>query len=160
VTERKPPAASMPDWIEAQIRRAQDEGQFDNLAGAGKPLRLTDSHDPDWWVKEFVRRENIDTEALLPPGILLRKEKRRVGETVREMRTEAEVRRYLEDLNRRILVNIRDSTGPVIPVGKVDEEEVLRQWREHRQPPSPRPRIEPAQPAPRPKKSFWRRLFG
>jgi hypothetical protein len=28
-------------WIDEQIRRAQDEGQFDDLAGKGRPLDLT-----------------------------------------------------------------------------------------------------------------------
>jgi hypothetical protein len=156
VTERKPPNMSTQDWVEAQIQHAQRTGEFDDLAGAGKPLKLADSHDPDWWVKDFIRRENIETEALLPPAVLLRKEKQQVHDKVRGMRREADVRDYLADLNKRILISIRDTTGPVVPVGTVDEEAILARWRAERPDPAAKP-----SPAPEPerKKSFWQRLF-
>src|SRR5215468_8961850 len=38
MTERKPSGMSWETWIEAQIRVAREEGAFDNLPGAGKPL--------------------------------------------------------------------------------------------------------------------------
>lgn len=156
MTERKPPGMKTQDWVEAQIQRAQQAGEFDDLAGAGKPLQLADSHDPDWWVKDFIRRENIDTEALLPAPVLLRKEKQQVHETVRRMRRESEVRDYLADLNKRILISIRDTTGPVVPVGTVDEEAVLAEWRAEQPERGRAP--EPAPEPPR-KKSIWARLF-
>jgi hypothetical protein len=157
MTERKPPGTSTQDWVEAQIRRAQNAGEFDGLPGAGKPLtKLAEPHDPDWWVKDFIRREQIETDALLPPAVLLRKEKQQVYEKVRGMRRAAEVRDYLADLNQRILINIRDSTGPVVPVGTVDEEAILAQWRSEQ----PDPAAQPApEPEPAPKKSLWQRLF-
>ncbi|QNE20500.1 DUF1992 domain-containing protein [Kribbella qitaiheensis] len=160
MTERKPPSMKMNDWVEAQIKQAQKQGEFDDLAGAGKPIpKLADAHDSDWWVKDFIRREKIDAEVLLPPTMLLRKEKARIREHVHKMRTETEVRDYLEDLNQRILVQVRDATGPVIPVGRTDEDEVLRDWREDREArktagPEPTPEREAAQ-----KRSFWQRLF-
>src|SRR5262249_62272694 len=49
MTERKPPGTSWETWIEAQIRVAMEQGAFDNLPGAGKPLPNLDQ-DPDWWV--------------------------------------------------------------------------------------------------------------
>lgn len=156
MTERKPPGMKTEDWVEAQIRRAQNQGEFDDLPGTGKPIpKLADPHDADWWVKDFLRREKIEADVLLPPAMLLRKEKQRIPETVEKFRTEREVRDYLEDLNKRILVNIRDSTGPVVPVGQVDEEEVVRQWRERRPTPKPAPRPSSQQP----KRSIWQRLF-
>ncbi|TDU89044.1 uncharacterized protein DUF1992 [Kribbella voronezhensis] len=161
MTERKPPSMKMDDWVEAQIQRAQNAGEFDDLAGAGKPIgKLADPHDPDWWVKDFMRREKIEADVLLPPTVLLRKEKARIREHVRKMRTEAEVREYLDDLNQRILVQVRDATGPVIPVGKTDEDAVLRQWREDREAgQAPQPEPAPPQQEPAPKRSFWQRLF-
>jgi hypothetical protein len=157
MTERKPPGMSTQDWVESQIRRAQNAGEFDDLPGAGKPLtKLADPHDPDWWVKDFIRREQIEAEALLPPAVLLRKEKQQVHDKVRGMRRESEVREYLADLNKRILINIRDTTGPVVPVGTVDEEAILARWRaEH---PAPAKRPAPT-PEPVQKKSWWQRLF-
>jgi len=38
MTERKPPGVSWESWFEEQIRQAQEEGAFENLPGAGKPL--------------------------------------------------------------------------------------------------------------------------
>ena len=38
MTERKPPETSWETWIDGQIRVATEEGAFDNLPGAGKPL--------------------------------------------------------------------------------------------------------------------------
>ena len=157
MTERKPPGMRTEDWVEAQIQHAQRQGEFDGLPGAGKPIpKLADPHDSDWWVKDFIRREKIETDALLPPAVQLRKEKEKVHETVAKLRTEREVRDYLTELNQRILVSIRDSTGPVVPVGTVDEEEVVRQWTENR--PTPR-QTEPAPEEPPAKKSIWQRLF-
>jgi hypothetical protein len=160
MTERKPPSMDMKDWVEAQIQQAQKQGEFDDLAGAGKPLpKLADPQDPDWWVKDFIRREKIETDVLLPPTMQLRKEKARIREHVQKMRTEAEVRDYLEDLNQRILVQVRDATGPVIPVGRTDEDEVLRQWREDREAFEATKPEPAAEPEPAPKRSLWQRLF-
>ena len=159
MTKRRPPGMSTQDWVEAQIRRAQNAGEFDDLAGAGKPLQLADQHDPDWWVKDFIRRENIETDALLPPAVLLRKEKQQVHDKVRGMRRESEVRDYLAELNRRILISIRDTTGPVVPVGTVDEEAILAQWKADQPDPASRPEPEPIQPTAPKRRSLWQRLF-
>ncbi len=157
MTRRRPPGMSTQEWVEAQIKRAQNAGEFDDLPGAGKPLKLAEQHDPDWWVKDFIRREDVETEALLPPAVQLRKEKQQVHEKVRGMRRESEVREYLADLNQRIRISIRDTTGPVVPTGPVDEDVVIAQWRMERPAPEPRDRTaEPERPA---KKSFWQRLF-
>jgi len=81
MTERKPPGTSWETWVEAQIRVAREQGAFDNLPGAGKPLPNLDlGNDPLWWVKQFVQRERI---SMLPPSLeLLRK----VGEGTRRDR--------------------------------------------------------------------------
>ena len=41
MTERKPPGTSWETWIDAQIRVAMEQGAFDNLPGAGKPLPIS-----------------------------------------------------------------------------------------------------------------------
>lgn len=47
-------------WVEQQIRVAQERGAFDDLPGAGKPLTgLGTEHDPDWWLKKLVEREQV-----------------------------------------------------------------------------------------------------
>jgi len=52
---------------ERRIREAGERGEFDNLPGAGQPLPgLDGSYDPDWWVKEWLRRNSlVDTAAEL-----------------------------------------------------------------------------------------------
>src|SRR5687768_14814986 len=59
-------------WVDLQVRRAMARGEFDNLPGAGKPLKLPDRHDPDWWVKSLIEREKIT--GVLPPALALRRE--------------------------------------------------------------------------------------
>jgi hypothetical protein len=159
MTERKPPGMRTEDWVEMQIKQAQNRGEFDDLEGAGKPIpKLGEAHDPDWWVKDFIRREQIETDALLPLSVQLRKEKQQIPEKLRKMRRESEVRDYLQDLNKRILVQIRDATGAVVPTGPVDEEALVEQWLLDRPPVNARP-AEPEQRA-RARRSLWQRLFG
>ena len=44
--------------IEEQIRRAQEGGQFDDLPGKGKPLRLDENphEDPEWRLAHQILR--------------------------------------------------------------------------------------------------------
>jgi len=45
-------------WLEKAIAEAVDRGDFDDLAGAGRPIeRLDRVYDPSWWAKGFVTRE-------------------------------------------------------------------------------------------------------
>ena len=39
MTARKPANRNFSDWIEDQIREAEERGEFDNLPGKGKPLK-------------------------------------------------------------------------------------------------------------------------
>ncbi|WP_344217514.1 DUF1992 domain-containing protein [Kribbella sancticallisti] len=158
MTERKPPGMKIQDWVELQIRQAQERGDFDDLPGEGKPIpKLAQAHDPDWWVKDFIRREKIETDALLPPSVQLRKEKQHLPERLAKLRTEREVREHLQELNQRILVQIRDATGVVVPVGTVDEEYFVEQWRVEHAAREARRDAVPEQP--KSKRSLWQRLF-
>jgi hypothetical protein len=67
------------------------------------------------------------------------------------------VREYLADLNKRIRLSIRDTTGPVVPTGPVDEDVIIAQWRMERPAREPLARsTEEHRPT---KKSLWQRLF-
>lgn len=45
------------DFVEEQIRLANERGEFDNLPGAGKPIEgLTSQYDPNWWARDFLKR--------------------------------------------------------------------------------------------------------
>jgi hypothetical protein len=131
MTERKPPGTSWETWIEAQIRVAREQGAFDNLPGAGKPLpNLDQEYDPDWWVKQLVRREQI---SILPPSLeLLRKVNKELAE-IETVRDEATVRRRVSALNVEIAkVNATVVEGPPTRLSTLDVEQVVARWRRTR----------------------------
>ena len=121
-----------PRGVEAQIRAAQERGDFDDLPGKGKPLRLPSVHDPDWWVKSYVQREGIDTSELVHPTIKLRREADAFPESLAEVTGEDQVRAVLEDFNRRVAAEWRrPMSGPSLPVvaRQVDVEPLVERWR-------------------------------
>ena len=60
--------------IDRQLREATERGEFDNLAGAGRPLRDHGrEYDEDWWVKDWLEREGA-TAGVIPPTLALRRE--------------------------------------------------------------------------------------
>ena len=72
MTERKPPGVSWETWIDRQIREGMERGDFDGLAGHGKPLADVDRpHDELWWVRNKLQREGV---SYLPPTLALRKD--------------------------------------------------------------------------------------
>ncbi|HEY5980730.1 MAG TPA: DUF1992 domain-containing protein [Microlunatus sp.] len=119
-------------WIDRQIREAQERGEFDNLRGAGQPIKgLGGRPDENWWVKGLLERENLRPP--LPGSLLLRKETAEIAESVADCTSEDQVREIVLDLNTRILdARRRGIDGPRIVIGEVDVERVVRQWREHR----------------------------
>jgi hypothetical protein len=133
VTERRPPGVRFETWVERQIREAAERGEFDNLPGAGKPIPGAGSGDDElWWVKDFLRREGLSTEALLPTSLRLRKEIERLPATVSGMRTEQAVRDTAEKLNKRIMDYLRAPSDPPVLLVPVDVDDVVRQWRQAR----------------------------
>lgn len=141
MTERKPPEDRFETWVDRQIREAVDRGEFDNLPGAGKPLRGLDGPDDElWWVKDYLRREGLSTEALLPTSLQLRKEIERLPDTVRGLSCEQAVRDLVKQLNLRIVDWLRAPSGPYLPIGPVDADRVVEQWRTDRSTPEGRRR--------------------
>ena len=132
MTERKPPGMSWETWIDRQIREGMERGEFDGLPGHGQPIRdLDQPRDDLWWVRDKLRREDAQ---LLPPTLALRKEVEDARERIAAATAESEVRAIVADINERIVkVNSRATAGPPSTVVKLDEEHVVRQWREARQ---------------------------
>jgi Domain of unknown function (DUF1992) len=131
MTERKPLVTSWESWIDAQIRVATENGAFDNLPGAGKPLpNLDQQYDPLWWVKQLVRREQI---SILPPSLeLLRKVESELA-TIEKFDDEATVRRRIAALNVEIAkVNATVVEGPPTRLGTLDVDQVVARWRRSR----------------------------
>ena len=147
--------AQQASWVDLQVRQAMERGEFDNLPGQGKPIEdLGVEHDPDWWVKKLVERENI---ALLPPAIALRKEDAELDDRLDAITAEPELRREVEDFNRRVVETRRQlQGGPPVVTATRDVDAEVAAWQERR-----RARIEAqrtaraaAEPAPA-KRSWW-----
>jgi hypothetical protein len=152
-------------WVDRQIREARERGEFDNLPGAGKPLGdLGDPNDPDWWVRNYIKREKLDISGALPTPLALRKEAASFPESLADVRSEVQVREILEDFNHRVKIDrLRPAVGNLPPLlaRTVDVDEVVEQWRELRSavaPPPPRPVAD--EPPSTPARGWWRRLFG
>ncbi|MER5974733.1 DUF1992 domain-containing protein [Streptomyces sp. NPDC002055] len=127
MTERKPPGVSFESWTDRQIREAADRGDFADLPGFGKPLPGLDRpYDDMWWVKEKMRRENL---SYLPPALALRKEAEDALEAASRARTEAEVRRILDEVNEKIREALRrPPAGPPLNLTPFDVDDVVRTW--------------------------------
>jgi hypothetical protein len=164
--------ASQPSWespVEKQIREAQERGDFDNLPGAGKPLDLSDSGDPDWWIKRFAARENLDLGGALPGVLALRKEAAGYPASLADVRSEANVREIIADYNKRVLADrLRPAVGNLPPLlaKTLDLDEMVERWRSLRAEVEEcerqaRAEREAAQAAElqRDRRSWWRRLW-
>ena len=157
MTERKPRDTSFTSWIDRQISEAAERGSFDNLPGAGKPLpKRTEEDAAQAWLREYLRREGVSAEELLPTPLKLRKEIERLTESVQDLRTERQVRHVAADLNRRILEWRRIPVGPPLFLPLVNADALVSTWRDAQAaapPPVPGP---PPVPSPPPQR--WRRL--
>lgn len=122
--------AQQQTWVDLQVRQAMDRGDFDDLPGKGKPLELGDTHDPNWWIKKLVERENV---ALLPPSVALRKEDAELEARLDKLSSPSEVRRHVEDFNQRVIAaRYRLPEGPPLVTMPRDVEATLEAWAERR----------------------------
>jgi hypothetical protein len=155
MTERKPREISFASWVDQQVSEAAERGAFDDLPGAGKPIPRRGGTDA--WLQDYLRREGVSGDEMLPTPLRLRKEIERLTETVQDLRSEDDVRKVVKGLNRRIAEWRRIPDGPPVYVRLVDEEATVARWREARRgPPSPAPAA-PRPPADPPPRSRWRR---
>jgi len=112
-------------WVDLQVRKAMERGDFDDLPGAGKPIRgLGGTHDPDWWVKGLIEREKLT--GVLPPALALRREDAELDAALDRETTEQGVRRTVEEFNRRVVEARRQLQGgpPVVTPTRDPEAEV------------------------------------
>ncbi|NLP84913.1 DUF1992 domain-containing protein [Microbacterium sp. CFH 90308] len=113
-----------------QIRRAIDRGDFDDLPGSGKPLDLSDSHDPDWWLKRLMKREGF---TMLPPSIQLRNEDATLDARLDRLSSERDVRREIEEFNVRVVrARYELTAGPPLVTMPRDVDQTARSWAERR----------------------------
>ena len=131
MTARKPAELSFESWIEQQIQQAQRDGLFDDLPGQGRPLRLDDGADPNWWAKQLLRREQVD---FLPPALALRRSVEKALAALPSLRDERRVRALLEGLDAEIRrFNSTTTSGPPTTQPPLDVEEIVAGWRRRRE---------------------------
>ncbi|MEM9703086.1 MAG: DUF1992 domain-containing protein [Planctomycetota bacterium] len=116
---------------ERQIRDAQAAGAFENLPDAGKPLDLGDLHDPDWWIKDKLKRDRL---SVLPPILAARLDREKFLESLAKRPTAAAVRREVARLNEQFeRARLAPSVGSFsLTVKPLDFAEVFRRWSEVR----------------------------
>src|SRR5918993_3138748 len=158
--------AQQATWVDLQVRQSMERGEFDDLPGTGKPIEdLGVEHDPDWWVKKLIERENI---AILPPALALRKEDAELDARLDAINVESEVRREVEEFNARVRRAIYTPpvgpSGPPVITQQRDVDAEVEAWRARRTARieaqrAARAKREADEPAARPRRS-WRRLFG
>jgi len=141
-------------WVDVVIDQAIARGDFDDLPLAGKPIPgIGTQHDPDWWLKALIAREQIT--GVLPEAIQLRKDDAVLLERLDALRTEKDVREALAEFNARIVSARRQLMGgPPVVTPLRDVEAEVRQWRARRTPPPPP--VPPTTEAPV-RRSWWRR---
>lgn len=148
--------------VESALEQAAARGDFDDLPGAGKPLQLPDTHDPDWWVNQRLADGTIDREALLPVVVLLRKEYEHRAETLAELPSAQAAREYAADFTERVHQDRRRHPFQTMLAPAWEEEDAAAQWRTlhaERTPraeePAPPPAAAPSAP-PRGRRRWWR----
>ncbi|MEU4312976.1 DUF1992 domain-containing protein [Nocardia sp. NPDC024068] len=168
-TGRKPAGIDFESWVDRKIREATERGEFENLPGAGRPLPGAGNpyHDENAWLRDYLRREGVSGDLMLPPALQLRREIERLPDTVADLSAEAEVRATVAELNRRVVDWLRMPTGPQVPIAPVDADEVVRAWRSAsdaargaaRDAPRPESVSRGTADAREPSR-WWRRIFG
>lgn len=155
--EARPARARRPEdqvmWVDQQVRAAIERGEFDDLPLQGKPLpHRSTTHDPDWWVKQLIEREQIT--GVLPPALGLRREDAELDDLLDTTGSEERARELLDDFNRRVVEARRQlQGGPPVVTPLRDVESEIEAWRERR-----RARAAARRPAPEPPpRRWWRR---
>jgi len=119
-------------WVDLQVREAIERGEFDDLPGHGRPIQGLDrEHDPDWWLKKLVEREQI---VVLPPSIQLRKDDAELDDLLDQQHREDDARRIIEEFNERVIAaRYGLPQGPPLITMPRDVEATLAGWRERRE---------------------------
>ena len=125
----------------------------DHAAASRLTLASVDGGDFYW----HARRAGVDTGAMLPPGLRLRRERDDLPERAARLASEAEVRALAEDYNARVEAFWRlpaESRWAAVP-GLADVEALVEGWERDRPSPQSAPVEPPAQlPA---RRRWWRR---
>lgn len=136
-----------------------ERGEFDDLPGYGKPIDgIGSDHDPDWWLKKLVEREQIT--GVLPPALQIRKDDAELDGQLDRISAEREVRRELDEFNERVRRAVYQPLGgPPMITQQRDVEAEVTEWKARRAARVEEQRARLAQPAAE-DKARRRRWFG
>ena len=124
MTERKPANVSFESWVETQIQKAQDRGQFDNLPGAGKPIPPDSPLDGEHWRV----RKKMENEGLHYPNLAddLRKRIKEAQNEACAAPTDSAARAIVDRMNSEIhTYRISPPPGPPQILPLIDINQVL-----------------------------------
>lgn len=116
--------AGLQDLIERKIKEAQENGDFDNLPGKGKPLKLED----DSGVPEDLRMayKILKNADCLPPELELKKEIRQMEDMLAGIPDEKERYRLIKKINLKITrLNMMGRGSPLLEADQVYYAKVL-----------------------------------
>ena len=99
--------------IEKRIKEAQENGDFDNLPGKGKPIHLEDDRNiPEELRLTYKILKNADC---LPPELELRKEIRTMEDMLDNIPDEKEKFRHIKKINYKIMqLNMMGKGSPLL----------------------------------------------
>ena len=147
------------EYVDLQIKEAMARGDFDDLSGAGKPIKnLGTQHDPDWWLKQLIEREKIT--GVLPAALQLRKDDAELDAELDRHTAESEVRRELEEFNARVMkARYTPVDGPPLVTMPRDVDAEVDAWRQRglarRREAAARPTPPPTAPATSRERRRW-----
>jgi hypothetical protein len=145
-------------WVDLQVQQAMARGDFDDLPGSGKPIEdLGPRHDPDWWLKKLIEREQVT--GVLPPALQLRKDDAELDARLDALASEREVREALEEFNARVMrARYTPVDGPPLVTQPRDVDAEVAAWRERRtaRRTAAAAAASPEPPAPPVRRRWWR----
>lgn len=116
--------AGIQELIERKIKEAQERGEFDNLPGRGKPLKLEDdSGVPEDLRMSYKILKNADC---LPPELELKKEIRQMEDMLAGIPDEKERYRLIKKINLKITrLNMMGRGSPLLEADQVYYKKVI-----------------------------------
>lgn len=117
--------------VEERIRKAQQEGLFDDLPGKGKPLNLEDdSHVPTHLRVSFKILKN---SGVLPPEMQLRREVADLRAILNQAQSDKEAEGVIREINEKVLaLNVMSGLSICSEMGQVYGERILEKLKSRR----------------------------
>lgn len=131
-SKRTGPSVPLRNWeagVEQSIRESIERGEFADLPGAGQPIAALDApRDELWWVKDKLRREELQTT---PPSLAVRRDREQLLASLATFTSEARLRAVVDELNERIrtLNRYGSPSGPPTSLMPQDADEIVARWR-------------------------------